>query len=321
MNCEIAQQNIVLAQYGELPDDLQSSLEQHLGICEECRHEWHLLAELNEELAARPLPEPSPNLLAASRMRLDEALDAIPPRSVTQRLQANIFRWMGFVQSAPALATLLLGVGFLGGNLLVRYQVAHAPKQIAPLIISSPTGGGIASVSGIVQTPNSDIVQVKYNRLVPEMVQGSLDDPQIRSLLMLGTKLAASNEVHTDAVAYLAHECIAGHNCDSDQAGEAGIRTALLASLRNDRNPADRLKALDGLERYVAEDVQVRNAVLDSLLYDQSPEVRTQAISLLAPVQADSSVRRVLRTVSTVDANPAIRFASYRALQGTADIQ
>jgi hypothetical protein len=321
MNCEIAQQNIVLAQYGELPDDLQSSLEQHLGLCEDCRREWHLLAELNEELALRPLPEPSPNLLAASRMRLDEALDAIPPRSLTQRLSANAFRWLGLMQSAPALATLLLGVGFLGGNLLLRYQVARAPRATAPVIISNPAGGGISSVSGIVQTPNSEVVQVTYNRVIPEMVQGSLDDPQIRNLLVLGTKLAANNEVHTDAVAYLAQECMAGHSCDSDQSGYAGIRSTLLASLRTDRNPADRLKALDGLQRYVAQDVQVRNAVLDSVMYDQNSAVRAQAISLLAPVQADSSVRRVLRTVSTVDSNPAVRYASFQALQGTADIQ
>ena len=56
-------------------------------------------------------------------------------------------------------------------------------------------------------------------------------------------------------------------------------------------------------------------------MYDQSAEVRTQAISLLQPVQADSSVRQVLRTVSADDTNPAIRNASYQALQGTADIQ
>ena len=60
-----------------------------------------------------------------------------------------------------------------------------------PVILSKPlASGAIASVSGIEQTPNSDVVQVKYNRMVPEMVQGSLDDPQIRQLLMLGTKLA-----------------------------------------------------------------------------------------------------------------------------------
>jgi hypothetical protein len=203
---------------------------------------------------------------------------------------------------------------------MVRYQVTHAPRKPIDVVISSPAGGSIASVSGIVQTPNSDIVQVKYNRVVPEMAQGSLDDPQIRSLLVLGAKLASNNEVQATSVGLLAHECIAGHECDGDT-GSTGIRAALLASLRTDHSPAVRLKALNGLQQYVAEDVNVRNAVLDSLMYDKSADVRTQAIALLAPVQADSSVRRVLRTVSTADANPAIRYASYQALQGTADIQ
>ena len=44
----------------------------------------------------------------------------------------------------------------------------------------------------------------------------------------------------------------------------------------------------------------------------------SQAVSLLVPVQADSSVRQVLRTVSSQDANPAIRTASFNVLQGTA---
>jgi 2-phosphoglycerate kinase len=38
-------------------------------------------------------------------------------------------------------------------------------------------------------------------------------------------------------------------------------------------------------------------------------------------VQADSSVREVLRTVSTQDVNPYIRNASFQALQGAPDIQ
>jgi len=42
---------------------------------------------------------------------------------------------------------------------------------------------------------------------------------------------------------------------------------------------------------------------------------------MLQPVQADSSVRQVLRTVSTEDVNPAIRDASFQVLQGTSDIQ
>jgi HEAT repeats len=321
MKCENAQQNIILAQYGELPDELQFPLEQHLGICEDCRREWNAYLALNEELALTPMMEPSPNLLAASRMRLDEALDSLPPRSMSQRFFGNAFRWLGFLQGAPALATLLLGVGFLGGNFIARYQAAHAPQLPRPVILSNTANGAIASVSGIVQTPNSELVQVKYNRLVPETVQGSLDDPQIRQLLMLGTKLATNNAVHADSVALLASECRAGHSCDVGDDGTNQIRSTLVSSLRTDKNASVRLKALNGLEPYVAQDERVRDAVLDALLYDQSAEVRTQAISMLTPVQADSSVRQVLRTVSSQDVNPAIRNASFQVLQGSADIQ
>jgi hypothetical protein len=328
MTCENAQQNIMLAQYGELPDELQFPLEQHLVGCEDCRREWNALRALHEELALTPVLEPSPNLLAASRMRLDEALDMIPARSVTQRIFGNGFRWMGFMRGAPALTVLLVGVGFLGGNAVTRYQVAHAPKMPEPVILSSDTGP-IASVSGIVQTPNSQLVQVKYNRLVPETVQGSLDDPQIRELLMLGTKLATTNSVHVDSVSLLANECATRQHCGvnddnatgTDVPSENGIRSALLASLRYDKNPAIRLKALDGLQPYVAQDDHVRDAVLEALMHDPNTEVREQAVSLLQPVQADSSVRQVLQTVSTQDANPAIRDASFNVLQGTSDIQ
>jgi len=321
MKCEHAQQNIILAQYGELPDELQFPLEQHLGICEECRREWNALMALNEELALTPMVEPSPNLLAASRMRLDEALDELPPTSITQRFFGNAFRWLGFLQGAPALATLLIGVGFLSGDFIARYEAARAPQLPRPVILSNPAQGAIASVSGIVQTPNTELVQVNYNRLVPETVQGSLDDPQIRQLLMMGTKLATSNAVHADSVALLANECRAGHSCDGSDGGVDSIRATLVSSLRYDRSAAVRLKALDGLQPYVAQDARVRDAVLDALMHDKSADVRTEAVSLLTPVQADSSVRQVLRTVSSQDVNPAIRTASYQVLQGSADIQ
>ena len=322
MNCDLAQQNIVLAQYGELPDELQFLLEQHLSGCEDCRREWNALLALNEELALAPVVEPSPNLLAASRMRLDEALDALPPQSMKQRFVGNAFRWLGFLQGSPALVTLLVGMGFLAGNVLERYQatqVLRLAERNRPVILTNPTGAPIASVSGITQTPNSELVSVSYNRLVPETVQGSLDDPQIRELLMLGTKLATTGDVHAQSVNLLAGECQAGHSCDTGDAN-SGIRSALLASLRSDRSSSVRLKALQGLQSYVASDERVRDAVLDVLMHDKSEDVRAQAVSLLIPVQADSSVRQVLRTASTEDANPAIRTASFNMLR-SADIE
>ena len=322
MGCEDWQGQIVLAQYGELPDAMQLPLERHLSSCENCRREWNAQTALFESMELDPVVEPSPNLLAASRVRLDEALDALPPRSWMQQFFGNAFRWVGYVQGAPALTVLLLGVGFLGGNTLTRYQVSHEKQLPRPVILSHPSQGVVASVSGIVQTPNSDLVQVNYNRLVPETVQGSLDEPEIRKLLMLGTQLASTNQAHTESVALLANECRRGHGCGSEDAGnaETSVRSALLARLRLDKSPTVRMKALDGLQPYVAEDEHVRDAVLETLMHDRSPDVRTEAISLLSPVGADSSVRQALRAVSA-DSNPAIRTASFQALQTASDIE
>jgi hypothetical protein len=319
MNCEQATQHIILVTYGELPDDRIATLERHLAECEACNRELRAMLAMHEALAYRPVIEPSPNLLAQSRMRLDEELDAIPPHGFLTRLRVNLFAWLGHVQSAPALATLLLGVGFLTGNFTSRYQAAHQPVERGPIVLTNTTNGAIADISGIVPTPNSEIVQVTYDRVTPETVQGSLDDPQIRKLLLIGTKAAANNAIRSSSVELLANECRIGHQCNGGPDGT--IRNGLMASLRYDKNPNVRLAALAGLQPYVAEDQRVRDAVLDALAHDSSERVRTQAISLLQPVDSDSSVRQVMRTVSTTDENPYIRTVSTHALAGTADIQ
>ena len=51
--------------------------------------------------------------------------------------------------------TLLVGIGFLGGDFTYRYQVAHQPRLPGAIILHSPADGAIANISGIVQTPNS----------------------------------------------------------------------------------------------------------------------------------------------------------------------
>jgi hypothetical protein len=276
---------------------------------------------LEKRLTLLPVMEPSPNLVAQARMRLDDALDLIPPHGFLTRLRSNFFAWIGHMQSAPALATLLLGVGFLAGNFTYRYQVAHAPKQIqAPVRLSNPAEGSIANVTGIVQTPNSELVQVKYNRMVPESMEGSLDSPAIRELLLMGTHAAADNGVRVSSVSLLANECRAGHACVGG-ADPKGIRNQLLVSMLYDEDAGVRLKALEGLQQYVGQDPRVRDAIAEALSRDPSAEVRKEAIATLGPVKTDSTVRQVLRTVSTQDENPYIRTASFNALQGAADIQ
>src|ERR1700751_1819257 len=139
MKCQNARDCIVLLNYGELPDELAGGLEQPLSGCEDCREEMESFRRFDEGLATLPVLEPSPNLLAQSRMRLDDALDLIPPHGFLTQLRINFHRWVGNVQSAPALATLLLGVGFLSGNFTNRYQVAQGAK--------TPAGGGVVTIN------------------------------------------------------------------------------------------------------------------------------------------------------------------------------
>jgi hypothetical protein len=319
MDCDGARDSIILAAYGELPDQDAIGLEQHLAVCEACLEELETLRQMDEMTRLYPMSDPDPNLLAQSRMRLDEALDAMPQHGFLTRMTANAMAWLGHIQGAPALATLLVGVGFLGGNFTYRYQVAHAPIKRPPLILTNVTGGGISTISDVKQLPG-DLVQVSYNRVVPEMAQGTLDDPQIRQLLMVGTHDATTNVVRVSSVELLADECKVGHECRVEADG-SGIRAALLTSLRTDKSPGVRLKALEGLQPYVAQDDKVRDAVLQALLSDSNAGVRTRAISMLEPVDSDMSVRQALRTVSTRDDNPYIRTVSTQVLAGASTLQ
>jgi len=325
MNCEVAHERIVLAAYGELADEQIHELDRHLTTCTDCSTEREQLLALKTLAAVYPVTEPAANLVARSRMRLEDALDAIPPKRWYERWGEGILNSFARMQTAPVAAGLLLVAG-MGAGSVGGYEVAqsHAAREatsmaqaaVSPLQASSLRPADVANISSIVQQPNSGEVEVRYNEVVPQTVQGKLDDPAIRQLLMMASEDANSAGIRDDSVGLLAAECRAGHSCNG-----AGIRDALMVALRYDRNEGVREKALKGLERYVSEDMRVRDAVLEALLNDSDPRIRTEAINILEPVEADMTVRQVLSTVATSDQNPQIRNVSRQVLRRVPEIQ
>jgi hypothetical protein len=325
MNCELAHERIVLAAYGELPDEQGHELDRHLAACTDCSQEREQLLALKTLATAYPVVEPDPNFIARSRMRLEESLDAIPPKRWYERVGQRIVNNFSSLQAAPVAAVLLLivgaGAGTLGGYEYAAARTAHnagrAAAAQAKLEHSRDTAPAeIANISSIEREPNSEIIHVTYNQLVPQHIQGSLDDPGIRQLLMLASENATSPGVRDDSVGLLAAECRAGHGCQGE-----GIRDALMVALRYDKSVAVREKALEGLQPYVAEDMRVRDAVLEALLNDGDARIRTAAITILEPVEADTSVRQVLSTVANSDHNPQIRTVSRQVLSRAPEIQ
>lgn len=338
MNCAQIHERVVLAAYSELPDDENHALLQHLAGCPACREEQQQLLALKTLSAAYPVIEPSPNLVARSRTRLEDALDALPPKRWYDRLGDWMTRTATGLQSAPVAACLLLvagaGLGSLGGyEFAARHAAGLAGTGTGPGGNSAPTDPGairstsvasaaeVANISGIVRDPGSNQVEVRYNQVEPRQVRGSLDDPKIRQLLMLASQNGADPDVRNVSIDLLAAECSSGHGCSGPGVQGTGVRDALMVALRYDRSAAVREKALRGLQPYVAEDMQVRDAVLEALLNDPEAHIRSAAITMLEPVEADTSVRQVLSTVALSDENSHIRNASRVVLSRVSEVQ
>lgn len=321
MKCDEVKDRLILLAYDEIPEEDHAELQLHLRNCSDCQAEADTMAELTALLSEQTRPEISANLLAASRVRLDEALDEASQSTWRMRLRNTLVGTWQHLYAAPALATLLVGVGFLSGNLLTRYQLATTPIPQPAVISMNDAEGGVSNISGILPLPDADRVEVRYNRVVPMTIQGRLDDPQVRQLLTLAAQKGLNNDVRETSVDLLAKECVAGHRCEHGDGDRTGVRDALLVSLRYDKSATVRLRALEGLQRFIGEDQRVRDAVLESLMHDSNADVRTRAIAMLEPVEGDTSVRQVLHTVSTQDDNPYIRNASMQALGNIDGIQ
>ncbi len=335
MKCDWAQQKIISYVYGELGDEDSYELDLHLSTCESCRKELQVYQALHSAMSLAPVEEPSANLVARSRIRLEEALDQLPSPNPWMRLKTSVLGLIAQLQAAPGVAAGLAVVGFLAGGMaghVWKKQLAQPPAIVASMNAASAAQAGlpqagvpqalqvastsvatipqIYNVSGIVRHQDTHMVEVHYNQLVPETMEGTMDDPAVQQLLLVATRNSIDPGVQDDSVGLLAEQCRAGHFCEGGP-----VRTALMVALRYDRDASVRAKALDGLEPYVAEDMHVRDAILESLMHDPSPQVRSAAIQMLQPVQADSSVRVVLQTLAAQDQSAMIRNASAQALR------
>ncbi len=340
MKCQVARERIVTAAYGELESEPAHELERHMTGCPECHEEREELLAMKLLADAYPVEEPNANLIARSRLKLEETLDALPPRRWYGRLSQRLTNSFANLRAAPVAACLLLasgaGAGSLGGyHLAQNYAARSAAAQTAQTAprtasasqaastglqsaatLATPSPAAIANISSIQRQPASGLVEVRFNRLVPQRMDGSLDDPAIRRLLLVASENAVSARVRRSSVRLLAAECRAASGCP-----QADIRDALMGALRYDRNAGVRRQALEGLEPFVAEDMRVRDAVLEALMNDGDPAIRTAAINILTPVEADTSVRQVLYTVSNSDQNPHIRTVSREVLSNVPEIQ
>jgi hypothetical protein len=272
----------------DLPGSEQATLAQHLSSCRSCQAEMAATTAFFRALANSEGPEPSATLLARARLRLDATLDSSAQASVWTRLLQQLAFTGGRLRAAPALSSALLFAGLLAGSYAGYHagHAAHAEEQNA-LLLAPPAPevpSVVADVSGVSRDPGTGLVEVRYDRLVPDVLTAPATDPSIRELLMAGAENGTDPQVRDVAVSLLGGNVGGGVACaaDSECVGSP-VRNALMSALATDKAPEVRREALAGLEPFIAEDMEVRNAVLGALMNDGSASVRAEAVRLLQP--------------------------------------
>ena len=298
-----------------------SALAEHLQQCRACQAEMTATTAFFRALANEAGPEPSASLLARARQGLDTTLDFCEQAGPWTRFSQQLAFTAGRLRAAPALSSAMLLLGLVAGG-YGGYQAGRAGHQAeqTALLLAPPapeTPSVVAEVSSVTRDPGTGMVEVHYDRLVPDTLTAAADDPSIRELLMAGTENGIDPEVRNISVNLLSgSNCPAGTGCDATL-----VRNALINALQTDKTVEVRREALAGLQPFIADDTPARDAVLRALMDDGSASVRIEAVRLLQSVEVDSSVRQVLHTVSVRDGDPAIRSASLQALRAVPQVQ
>jgi hypothetical protein len=297
MKCEWVRENIVLQVYGELADDARHELEQHVSRCADCAAELKAEQEFHAMLAQDRAADPTPNLVAASRMRLQEGLETVKQGSFFSRLAFDPANWLRQVKFSPALASAILILGFVGGvGSTYKIYGTRAPQPGPGPTPPIPAAASIAGIDSVIQQPGTDQISIKYNTVSTQEAQGSLNDEKIQQLLLYAARNNYNSGVRVDSVDLLAQKT-----------GDMQVREALMYALQNDTNPGVRLKSLNALGNYVKNDTNVRDAVLRALVNDGNSGVRIEALRLIEPVKADGSVRGVLMALAAKDQSTYIK--------------
>jgi hypothetical protein len=269
MTCQQAQSSLSMYLYGELDFAQEEALENHLAQCAACQlsltreKQWHTLTNGQSQ-------EPPLDLLAECRQQLRPALarEASPDPARLRTwwrwslpFEISTTRWT----SQVALASLLVAVGFASARLLDRGSLPLS--NINQMGLVNPANMLIRDIRP------GDSGQVRIVVDHESEILGGIDDPNIRSLLLLGARQPEPG-VRFYAVQFLNQQSA------TDETGD--VRQVLFDAVRSDPNPAVRLQAMDGLRRF-SNDPAALETIKFVLQHDDDPGVRYQAIDILVP--------------------------------------
>ncbi len=294
MNCESVKKNAALFLYGELTIEEEQAFQDHIETCADCGREFETEKRVQAALSRNEVAV-DPALLARSRRDLALRLENARTR------RAGLGEWLRRLSdlriaalAKPAAALALVALGFFGA----RFTES---KPAQPQLVSSAAEPGVLRVRYLEPRPSGQ-VQLVVDETRQRTISGSVNDDQIRRLLMAAARESSDAGLRAESMDVLKAQRTAGE-----------LRPVLLYALQHDANPGVRLKALDALKPYGGE-ADVRAVLTQVLLTDDNPGVRAQAIDLLVEHKGRMTAG-VLQEVVQKENNSYVRLRCQRALE------
>jgi len=285
MTCQEVQASLSLYLYGELDFAREEHLENHLTECAFCQltlareKQWHTLT--NSQVAEPPL-----DLLAECRQQLRPALARETAHPQSRRpwwRRPNLFDISATRWSAQlALASMLVFIGFASARWVGNGSDRGSPQTgVNQMSLLNPASARIRDI----QTSGPGTVRIVVDQ--ESEITGRIDDANVRSLLLAGTRQA------DPGVRFYSVQVIA----QQDSAPVANdLRDVLFDTVRNDPNPAVRLEALEGVGHF-SDDPAALETLKFVLEHDNNPIVRSKAVNLLVPVDTGIAVTPAMAQV------------------------
>ena len=297
MTIEEAREKLPLLLYDELSFDEEEALHRRLEESAELRADLQKLRDLHTGLESYRL-EPPLGLLADARASLFRRIEEEAAVTAADRIHGigSFFAFLGSGFSwKPVGAFALLVLSFVGG----RWTMQSA---FPGFVNSADEVPRIARVRELRTNPNGT-VEIQLEEVSQRMVTGSLNDREVRNVLLAAARETTDPGVRVGTLDLL-----------NSQSGSADVRKVLLFALMNDTNAGVRLKALEGLAAFTS-DAEVRDSLRKVLLADANPGVRIQAIELLTKGSESPETIGVLQQLMQSENNSYVRQKCQNALR------
>jgi len=295
MTCDAVRNLIPLYYYGELTPEEEDQTEAHIHECAACAADMKQARALAAALDRRRM-EALPSLLVECRADLSAAVRGASAGPAWKLwLEAAGATFAGFKHwRQPLGAAACLAIGFFAA----RFVPAGSGVSTASAI---PSEGVFVNVRSALPDTTGHI-RIAYDETQRREISGTVNDPEIRKLLLAAAHEEDDPGVRVESVGLL-----------KDHAASNDVREALMNALLHDSNPGVRLKAIEGLKP-LATEAPVRGALSQALEYDDNEAVRMQAVDLLT-MSPDYSTVGILQNLVQREDNGYVRSKCAKALK------